>query len=75
MGWESSDVVRFDLGPVLQGQTRIARIKSKAVTLLEKRHRVFASKESIRIRVTAFLLSPSGSSREANMADDVNKTL
>ena len=28
--------------------------KSKAVTSLEKRHRVFASKESIRIRVTAF---------------------
>ena len=27
MGWESSDVVRFDLGP-LQGQTRIAKVKS-----------------------------------------------
>ena len=29
-------------------------IISKAVTLLEKRHRVFASKEPIRIRVTVF---------------------
>ena len=28
MGWESSDVVRFDLGPLLQGQTRIAKDKS-----------------------------------------------
>ena len=25
---ESSDVVRFDLGPFLQGQTRIAKVKS-----------------------------------------------
>ena len=24
MGWESFDVVRFDLGPLLQGQTSIA---------------------------------------------------
>ena len=28
MGWESSDVIRFDLGPLLQGQTRIAKMKS-----------------------------------------------
>ena len=28
MGWESSDVVRFDLGPPFQGQTRIAKLKS-----------------------------------------------
>ena len=28
MGWESSDVVRFDLGPLLQGQTRIEKVKS-----------------------------------------------
>ena len=27
MGWESSDVVRFDLGSLLQGQTRIAKPK------------------------------------------------
>ena len=27
MGWESSWVVRFDLGPLLQGQTRIAKFK------------------------------------------------
>ena len=27
-GWESSDVVSFDLGPLLQGQTRIAKCKS-----------------------------------------------
>ena len=28
MGWESFDVVRFHLGPFLQGQTRIAKLKS-----------------------------------------------
>ena len=28
MGFESFDVVRFDLGPLLQGQTRIAKLKS-----------------------------------------------
>ena len=28
MGRESSDVVRFDIGPLLQGQTRIANLKS-----------------------------------------------
>ena len=28
MGWESSDVVRFDLGPLLQGQMRIAKLQS-----------------------------------------------
>ena len=28
MGWESLDVVRFDLGPLIQGQTGIAKLKS-----------------------------------------------
>ena len=28
MGWGSFDVVRFDLGPFLQGQMRIAKLKS-----------------------------------------------
>ena len=28
MGWESSGVVRFDLGPLLQGQMRTAKLKS-----------------------------------------------
>ena len=27
MGSKSSDVVRFDLGPLLEGQTRIAKLK------------------------------------------------
>ena len=27
MGWESFDVVRFDLGPFLPGQTRISKCK------------------------------------------------
>ena len=28
MGWESFSVVGFDLGPCLQGQMRIAKLKS-----------------------------------------------
>ena len=28
MGWESSGVVRFDLVPLLQGQSRIAKLKT-----------------------------------------------
>ena len=28
MGWKSSDVVRFDLEPLIQGETRIAILKS-----------------------------------------------
>ena len=28
MGWESPDVLRFDLGHLLQGQTRTAKLKS-----------------------------------------------
>ena len=28
MGWECSDMLRFDLGPHLQDQTRTAKLKS-----------------------------------------------
>ena len=28
MGWESFGMVRFDLGPLVQGQMRIAKLKS-----------------------------------------------
>ena len=28
MGWESVNMVRFDLGTLLQGQMRIAKLKS-----------------------------------------------
>ena len=34
MGWESSGVVGFDLGPLLQGQTRIAKGKSAYNSLI-----------------------------------------
>ena len=34
MGWESFDVVRFDLGPLLQGQTRIVKPKSAYNSLI-----------------------------------------
>ena len=34
MGWESFGVVRFDLGLLLQGQTRIAKLKSAYNSLI-----------------------------------------
>ena len=34
MDWESSGVVGFDLGPLLQGQTRIAKLKSAYNSLI-----------------------------------------
>ena len=34
MGCESSDVVRFDLGPLLQGQTKIPKLKSAHNSLI-----------------------------------------
>ena len=34
MGWESFGVVRFDLGPLIQGQTRIAKLKTTYNSLI-----------------------------------------
>ena len=34
MGWESFGVVGFDLGPLLQGQMRIAKVKSAYNSLI-----------------------------------------
>ena len=34
MGWESSGMVGFDLGALLQGQTRIAKVKSAYNSLI-----------------------------------------
>ena len=34
MGWESSGVVGFDLGPLFQGQTRIAKVKTTYNSLI-----------------------------------------
>ena len=34
MCWESFGVVRFDLGPLLQGQTSIAKLKSAYNSLI-----------------------------------------
>ena len=36
MGWESFGVVRFDLGPLLQGQMRIAELKSAYNSLISR---------------------------------------
>ena len=34
MGWESFGVVGFDLGPLLQGQTSIAKLKNAYNSLI-----------------------------------------
>ena len=34
MGWESSDVFRFDLVPLFQGQMRTAKLKSAYKSLI-----------------------------------------
>ena len=34
MGWEYFDVVIFDLGPLLQGRTRMAKLKSAYNSLI-----------------------------------------
>ena len=34
MGWESVNMVRFDLGTLLQGQMRIAKLKMLIIRLL-----------------------------------------
>ena len=34
MAWESSGVVGFDRGPLLQGQTRIAKVKTAYNSLI-----------------------------------------
>ena len=34
MGWESSAVVGFDLGPLLQGQTSVAKLKTAYNSLI-----------------------------------------
>ena len=34
MGWEYSGVVGFDLGPLVQGQTRLAKLKSAYNSLI-----------------------------------------
>ena len=34
MGWKSADVVRFDLGPLLEGQTRMAKLESAYNSLI-----------------------------------------
>ena len=34
MGWEASDVVGFDLGPLVQGQMRTAKLQSAYNSLI-----------------------------------------
>ena len=34
MGWDSSGVVGFDLGPLIQGQTRTTKLKSAYNSLI-----------------------------------------
>ena len=40
MGWKSSGVVGFDLGPLLQGQTNIAKLKNAYNSLITGHRRL-----------------------------------
>ena len=37
MCWESFTVVRFDLGPLVQGQTAVAKLKSAHISIIGPR--------------------------------------
>ena len=54
MDWESSGVVRFDLGPLLQGQTRIAKVLITCLLLIPE---VCNMKPTFRILWAGNLLS------------------
>ena len=51
-GWETSDMVRFDLGPPLQGQMSVAKIKSAKNSLIIRAER--GDQNCSRIIVTYF---------------------
>ena len=58
MGWESSGVVRFDLGPLLQGQTKIANTfnsrmtwKNRINVIQDKALKVLTNLKRISVRV------------------------
>ena len=38
MGWEFFDVVRFDLGPLLQGQMRTAKLSAYDLPIIDPKH-------------------------------------
>ena len=50
MGWKSFGVVGFDLGPLLQGQTRIAKVKSGGGIVLQKSKPVTGALKRNKIR-------------------------
>ena len=59
MGWEFFDVVRFDLEPLLQGQTRIAKLKSAYNLLcpLGGGHIIFALSAVCKTQICFYLLN------------------
>ena len=69
MGCESSDVVRFDLGPCLQGQMRVAKLKSAFNYLLLKNtvYIQFYSEIPLPFPNSSYLLEPSNPMANAEM--------
>ena len=47
MGWKSFGAVGFDLGPLVQGQTRIAKLKSACNSLIKTVYYIFFYKEEL----------------------------
>ena len=56
MGWESFGVVEFDLGPCLQGQMRIAKLKSAYNSLIKMVLEVWDGKPTYRKSWAGILL-------------------
>ena len=56
MGWESSGVVGFDLRPLLQGQTRIAKGKSAYNSLIQGQ----TSTAKLKSVYNSLIISPRG---------------
>ena len=58
MCWESFDVVRFDLGPLVQGQTMMPKLKSAYISLIIGLLLVKRGWPSLKVPISGLLLLP-----------------
>ena len=70
MGWESFDLIKFDLGPILQGQTKIAKLKSRL-----PRVAIFAFEYSLSIILKRVLFLAINATKSAIFPLKINKNL
>ena len=58
MCWESFDVVRFDLGPLVQGQTTMPKLKSAYISLIIGLTIGQTRKAKLKVTISSLLLLP-----------------